>query len=414
MASSPKIIVFDDDPTGSQTVRGCPLLLEFSTANLQAGLADPSPLLFLLTNSRALEPEQVRQELTALCRRLKPLLAQLTRPWLVVSRGDSTLRGHTPLELEVIRAELGPFAANVLVPAFPQGGRITRDGVHLLHGEPLHHSAFARDQRFGYPSSDLPQWLQHKTAGAIPADSVVRLKPADSLAELETGQWAVLDASSPTDLDLIGERVLAELALGRKHLCQSAASLLNGLSGMPSVLLEPGEVPPIAAPGLVLVGSHVPLSDSQLADLLEQPGCSGVEFSLDEPQEPSALRDQLQQLLSTGITPVLFSSRGERPGYSPAKQRELALQMAQVVMDLEPPLGYVIAKGGTTSLTFLQQGLQLQQVRLLGQLLPGLSMVQPPLPHPRFGRLPVVTFPGNLGDQTTLSRCWQLLEAARR
>ena len=55
MASSPKIIVFDDDPTGSQTVRGCPLLLEFSTANLQAGLADPSPLLFLLTHSRALE-----------------------------------------------------------------------------------------------------------------------------------------------------------------------------------------------------------------------------------------------------------------------------------------------------------------------------------------------------------------------
>lgn len=414
MASSPKIIVFDDDPTGSQTVRGCPLLLEFSTANLQAGLADPSPLLFLLTHSRALEPEQVRQELTALCRRLKPLLAQLTRPWLVVSRGDSTLRGHTPLELEVIRAELGPFAANLLIPAFPQGGRITRDGMHLLQGEPLHHSAFARDRRFGYPSSDLPQWLQHKTAGAIPADSVVRLKPADSFAELETEQWAVLDASNPNDLNLIGERVLAELGRGRKHLCQSAASLLNGLSGMPSVLLEPDELPPIRSPGLVLVGSHVPLSDAQLADLLEQSRCRGVEFSLDKPNEAAALTAQLQQLLSTGFTPVLFSSRGERPGYSPAKQRELALQMAQVVMDLEPPLGYVIAKGGTTSLTFLQQGLQLQQVRLLGQLLPGLSMVQPSLPHPHFGRLPVVTFPGNLGDQATLSCCWQLLEAARR
>ena len=414
MASSPKIIVFDDDPTGSQTVRGCPLLLEFSTANLQAGLADPSPLLFLLTNSRALEPEQVRQELTALCRRLKPLLEELQRPWLVVSRGDSTLRGHTPLELEVIRSELGPFAANLLVPAFPQGGRTTAAGVHLLDGEPLHHSAFARDQRFGYPSSDLPQWLEHKTAGAIPVDSVVRLKPADSFAELETGQWAVLDASTPNDLDVIGEQVLAELARGRKHLCQSAASLLNGLSGMPAELLEQEGLPPIAAPGLVLVGSHVPLTDVQLADLLEQPGCCGVEFSLDEPQEPVALTAQLQQVLSAGITPVLFSSRGERPGYSPAKQRELALRMAQVVMALEPPLGYVISKGGTTSLTLLQQGLQLQQVRLLGQLLPGLSLVQTAVPHPRFGRLAVVTFPGNLGEASTLSRCWQLLEAARR
>ena len=414
MASSPKIIVFDDDPTGSQTVRGCPLLLDFSTASLQVGLADPSPLLFLLTNSRALELDQVRRQLTVLCQRLKPLLAQLERPWLVVSRGDSTLRGHTPLEPEVIRSELGPFAANLLVPAFPQGGRTTTAGVHLLDGEPLHHSAFARDRRFAYPSSDLPQWLEDKTAGAIPSDSVVRLKPVDSLAELEPGEWAVVDASTPKDVDLIAEQVLAELAKGRKHLCQSAASLLNGLSGMPSVLLEPTEVPPIADPGLVLVGSHVPLTDAQLADLLEQPGCQGVEFSLDEPQEPSALTAQLQHFLNSGVTPVLFSSRGERPGYSPARQRELALQMSQVVMALKPPLGYVIAKGGTTSLTFLQQGLQLRQVRLLGQLLPGLSLVQPTVVHPRFGRLPVVTFPGNLGEKTTLSRCWQLLEAARR
>ena len=233
MASSPKIIVFDDDPTGSQTVRGCPPLLT-SHGKPAGGLADPSPLLFLLTNSRALEPEEVRQQLTALCQCLKPLLAQLERPWLVVSRGDSTLRGHTPLELEVIRSELGPFAANLLVPAFPQGGRTTEAGVHLLDGEPLHHSPFARDLRFGYPSSDLPHWLEHKTAGAIPAASVTRLKPADSLAELETGQWAVLDASSPNDLDVVAEQVLSELARGRKHLCQSGASLLNGLSGMPS------------------------------------------------------------------------------------------------------------------------------------------------------------------------------------
>jgi uncharacterized protein YgbK (DUF1537 family) len=215
-------------------------------------------------------------------------------------------------------------------------------------------------------------------------------------------------------LELIGQRVLAELSEGRRHLCQSAASLLNGLSGMPSVLLEPAEVPPIAAPGLVLVGSHVPLTDAQLMDLLEQPGCCGVEFSLDEPQELAALTNELQQLLNSGVTPVLFSSRGERAGYSPARQRELALQMAQVVMALEQPLGYVIAKGGTTSLIFLQQGLQLKQVRLIGQLLPGLSLVQPAVPHPRLGRLPVVTFPGNLGKASTLSRCWQLLEAARR
>lgn len=117
-----KIIVFDDDPTGSQTVHGCSLLLDFSSSNLKAGLADSGPLLFLITNSRALAPAQVVELLTTICKRLKPLLAELDRPWLVVSRGDSTLRGHTPLEQELICSLLGPFHANLLVPAFPQGG----------------------------------------------------------------------------------------------------------------------------------------------------------------------------------------------------------------------------------------------------------------------------------------------------
>ena len=189
MASSPKIIVFDDDPTGSQTVRGCPLLLEFSSASLAAALADPSPLLFLLTNSRALDPQDVREQLTLICRRLRPLLQQLQRPWLVVSRGDSTLRGHTPLEHDLIRAELGPFHASLLVPAFPQGGRTTVNGVHFLHGQPVHQSPFARDRRFAYPSSDLAQWLEHKSAGLIGPAVVVQLPQPGAMAQLQPGQW---------------------------------------------------------------------------------------------------------------------------------------------------------------------------------------------------------------------------------
>ncbi|MEB3176653.1 MAG: four-carbon acid sugar kinase family protein, partial [Synechococcus sp.] len=360
MASSPKIIVFDDDPTGSQTVRGCPLLLEFSSASLEAALADPSPLLFLLTNSRALEPQEVREQLTLICRRLRPLLQQLQRPWLVVSRGDSTLRGHTPLEHDLIRAELGPFHASLLVPAFPQGGRTTSKGVHLLHGEPVHQSPFARDRRFAYPSSDLAQWLEHKSAGVISANAVVRLPQPAAIAQLQPGQWAVADVQAPADLEAIGAVVLQELAQGRRHLCQSAASLINGLAAMPSRLLEPLELPPITAGGVVLVGSHVPLADQQLEQLLAEPSCAGVEFPLQASEaDLQRLSAALQAIRGSGRTPVLFSTRGEQPGFTPLQQRQLALRMAQVVLALDAPLGYVIAKGGTTSLTLLQQGLGL-------------------------------------------------------
>ena len=97
-----KIVVIDDDPTGSQTVHGCPLLLRWDAASLAQGLRQPSPLLFLLANTRALDPEQARQRVREICRALGPALAAAQAEgvidgWLLVSRGDSTLRGHFPL-----------------------------------------------------------------------------------------------------------------------------------------------------------------------------------------------------------------------------------------------------------------------------------------------------------------------------
>lgn len=53
----PKIIVLDDDPTGSQTVHGCLLLMQWDVETLEEGLRDSSPLFFVLTNTRALPPD---------------------------------------------------------------------------------------------------------------------------------------------------------------------------------------------------------------------------------------------------------------------------------------------------------------------------------------------------------------------
>ena len=124
------------------------------------GFADPSPLLFLLTNSRALEPEQVRQQLTVLCQRLKPLLAQLERPWLVVSRAIQPW-GTRRSSLEVIRSELGPFAANLLVPAFPQGAHHRSSSAPVGWGAAAS-LGVARDRRFGYPAAICPNGLSTK------------------------------------------------------------------------------------------------------------------------------------------------------------------------------------------------------------------------------------------------------------
>ena len=172
-----KVVVFDDDPTGSQTVHSCPLLLATDAASLRRGLAHPSPLLFVLANTRALAPAQARERVAVICANLAAALAQITaqepdlaarlQPLVLVSRGDSTLRGHFPLELQVIEqqlaAPLGWAASGVdgrfLVPAFLPGGRTTVGGVQRLHGEPVHTSDFARDRLFGYDTSDLAEYI---------------------------------------------------------------------------------------------------------------------------------------------------------------------------------------------------------------------------------------------------------------
>lgn len=461
-----KIVVIDDDPTGSQTVHGCPLLLRWDAETLAAGLAHPSPLLFLLANTRALAPVAAAERVREICRALRPALEEAVAcgrigDWLVVSRGDSTLRGHFPLEVEVIAAELGPFDATLLVPAFLEGGRTTVDGVHRLHGQPVHESPFARDGLFAYANSYLPDWVEEKSAGRIPAAAVDRIgwRELDlggapllrHLARLEGNGCVAVDGASAQQLAALAAAVRTLVASGgaapdprpRRFLFQSAASLIQALAGLPPQPLAPVALAGLRRrrghdlmPGLVLVGSHVPLADRQLERLLAEPGCVGVELEVAKIQrllegpEPVLLlaslelawRQRLADALAGGHTPVLFTSRGEAQCRHVRERRALgqalAGVMARLAAALAPALGYLISKGGITTQTLLADGLHLEQVELQGQLLPGLSVVLAATEsaidtasETDQGPLPVLTFPGNLGDDGTLREAWRWMEA---
>ena len=447
MAAPFKILVIDDDPTGSQTVHSCPLLLRWDPAILAAGLRHPSPLLFLLANTRALAPAAAAERLRDICRALAEVLptAGIERWWLV-SRGDSTLRGHFPLEVDVISAELGPFAATLLIPAFLDGGRTTVGGVHLLQGQPVHETPFARDGLFGYGTSHLPAWVEEKSGGRIPAQQVQCLDCAEldraagdggralaaRLAAWQNQPVVVVDSERPQQLAALAEVVRAS---PRPVLAQSAASWIQALADLPPQPLDAIGLAGLRRcglggeqlPGLVLVGSHVPLADAQLEQLLHEPGCGGLELPvlqlarvlegpLPGPLLASLERDwliRLETLLAEGRTPVLFTSRGELRCASPQERRRLgdglAAVMARLAAALAPQLGYLISKGGITTHTLLADGLGLAAVELQGQLLPGLSLVLTPLAG-AVPQLPVLTFPGNLGDAGSLRQAWRCME----
>lgn len=441
MPLSPKIIVLDDDPTGSQTVHSCLLLMQWDVDTLRLGLADESPIFFVLTNTRALTPAQADAVTREVCRNLKQAIAlESIRDFLIVSRSDSTLRGHYPVETDAIAEELGPFDAHFLTPAFFEGGRFTRDSIHylMINGvpTPVHETEFARDSVFAYRHSYLPDYVAEKTQGRIAAEQVERFLLADvragvaaRLLELSGNVCGVVDAETQEDLNRFAADVLTAASQGKRFLFRSGASLLTALANLPPQPVAPAEMAAYvrdSKPGAVIVGSHVKKTTEQLEALLRSPGVVPVEVEVSAllPDSPVRRDDLLAGLLrqvhaahAAGHTPVVFTSRQELTFADTQTRLDFGVSVSRLLMDivrgLPADIGFLISKGGITSNDTLSDGLALTSTRLLGQILPGVSVVRTPPDHPQFPNLPVVLFPGNVGDRTSVAEAYRRLSVGR-
>ncbi len=435
--SETKIIVLDDDPTGSQTVHSCLLLTRWDTDTLREAIVDTSPLFFVLTNTRGMGAKPAADITREVCRNLKQALADLKHSGrdiipIMVSRSDSTLRGHYPVETDVIAEELGPFDAHFLAPAFFEGGRITRDSIHylLVNGKetPVHETEFARDSVFGYRHSYLPEYVEEKTGGRIPKSRVerfllddVRSDSLPRLMKLADNACAVVDAEKQSDLNHFAEQLRNAASQGKRFLFRSAASLLTALARLPAQPVAAQNMAQYvrnANPGAVIVGSHVKKTTSQLEQLLKMPGVIAIEVQVDKLPEhrQELLKDILRQCEKAhdaGKTPVVFTSRQEKVFSKQSTRLAFGESVSSFLMDvvrgLPASLGFLISKGGITSNDVLSSGLALRTSRVVGQILPGCSVVCCPADHVRYPNLPVVIFPGNVGDEHALARAYGIL-----
>ena len=429
--NQPKIIVLDDDPTGSQTVHSCWLLMSWDVATLKMGLQDSVPIFFILTNTRALAPEAAARVTREVCQNLKVAIAEVgIEDFLVVSRSDSTLRGHYPIETDVIAQELGDFDAHFLTPAFFEGGRVTLDTVHYLMVDgvktPVHETEFAKDSVFGYSHSYLPDYVAEKTQNRITSKQVVRILLEDirsgavskQLLSLANNQCGVVDGETQADFDRFAQAVLAAAEQGKRFLFRSAASLLTSLAQLGQQPTPPEEMAsykPTTKPGVVLVGSHVRKTTQQLTQLLEESDTLGIEIDVkalrDNPQSRDTLLQEaltlVKQTWEQGKTPVVYTSREELTFKDIQQRLQFGKTVSALLMDvvrgLPTEIGFLISKGGITSNDVLSDGLNLTAARLLGQILPGCSVIRTGDNHPQFPNLPVVLFPGNVGDETSLA-----------
>jgi uncharacterized protein YgbK (DUF1537 family) len=371
------------------------------------------------------------------CQNLKQAIAQAgVEDFLVVSRSDSTLRGHYPIETDAIAEELGPFDAHFLIPAFFEGGRITRDSTHYLMVDgtpvPTHETEFAKDSVFGYSTAYLPDYAEEKTQGRISASSVERFTLADiragsleRLMTLENNLCCAVDGESQADLNQFAQDLLMAASQGKRFLFRSAASILTALAALPPQPVDADHMRTYVRqgkPGVVLVGSHVQKTTRQLQALLQEPGVTGIEVDVRQLRDGGAdahqqllnlVLKQVQEAHARGKTPAVYTSREELTFDSVQARLAFGVEVSSLLMDivkgLPSDIGFLISKGGITSNDTLSTGLALRTARLLGQILPGVSIVRTPAHHPQFPHLPVVLFPGNVGDDDALATAYKRL-----
>lgn len=423
-----KLVILDDDPTGTQTVRGIPILTEWGDSALRAEFESKSPAFFILTNTRAMEAEGAARVNTEVARALKG--AAGGSPFTVMSRSDSTLRGHFPLETEVLDRELGPFDGILLIPYFEAGGRVTMDDVHYVReGDeliPAGETPFARDAAFGFTSSNLRDYVEEKTGGRILRSEVVSIPAGiseDEIAGVLTGMvgstYGIVNVANPGELAVFRDGLALAEAGGKRFLFRTAAELVRAwLRQEVSGLLDRKELGIAAGAGLVIAGSYVPKTTAQLGAL-----CGSGLVEVVELEVPALLADSrdgeirrvcdvMNRLLAAGRDTLVMTSRELVSSADPRESLRIgnavSRALVEIVSGLECAPAWILAKGGITSSDVATASLGIRRAVVMGQLLPGVPVWKTGV-ESRFPGIPYIVFPGNVGGEGSLveavSRC---------
>jgi uncharacterized protein YgbK (DUF1537 family) len=416
------LVVLDDDPTGTQSVAGVPVLLDVDARLVAEAARSGARAVYLLTNSRAYGPEQARERVRGAA---AAAVEALGSPRLAL-RGDSTLRTHLLEEyLAVCEAAFdGSAPPLLLVPALPSAGRVTVGGVHLLERDgvrvPLHETEYARDPSFAYSDAQLLRWADERSGGLFPAAAGLEVPLAALRAEgpeavaraLEelagSGQRAVCapDAETSGDLELVAEGLRLAERRGARVLVRSGPAFVAILAGT----VAPGFVPvPPAGDGLLVVcGSYVPNSTRQLAALvarrpgaLVEAGAAALAGAGAGAEIRRVAAEAGRRLVRDGLAVVATSREGPGAGWSLQVGERIARNLARTVAAVEPRPGTVLAKGGITSAVTAVEGLGARRAEVVGPVADGVALW---LLAARDGRsVPYVVFPGNVGAEESLA-----------
>ena len=448
-----RVVVLDDDPTGTQCIADLPVLTRWTVPDLRWALQQPTTGFFVLTNTRSLSEADAAER----NRQIVRALGEASRlegdvPFVVASRSDSTLRGYFPLETDVISHELARLGTAVdgvvICPAYVEPGRVTVDSVHWMRTDagmiPVAESEFAKDASFGYHNSDLRDWVEEKTGGRIGRSDVATVTLSDIrrggpdrvqaiLAGLTDGRPVVVDTAEYADLQVVVLALIRAEAAGKTFVYRIAPSFVRPRSGqLATAPIDAGRLTEIVAQanserpkddrpsvrhGLVVVGSHVGLTTRQLAHL--RTACHVLELELNVPVllDPSTRAQHVDEIAAEAARllqdnpsdgdVVIGTSRTLIKGADASGSLEIARTVSAAlvgtvrkVVELVRP-AFVLAKGGITSSDTATEGLGIRRAWSRGNMLPGIVSLWEPVAGPAQG-IPYIVFAGNVGDDRAL------------
>ncbi|WP_283153421.1 four-carbon acid sugar kinase family protein [Guptibacillus hwajinpoensis] len=432
-----KIIVLDDDPTGVQTIHNLSVYTCWDINSVREGFNESEEMFFILTNSRSFSKEKTIKTHQEIAKNIVKVSKESGKDFVIICRGDSTLRGHYILEMDIISATIRELTGRemdgqIICPSFFEGGRITIDNIHYLKEKdklvPIAETEFSKDKTFGYYHSHLGLYIEEKTNGLYKENECMyidhkELKKANiyplmnKLDSISNEKKVIVNATEYSQLEFFCESLRLSLANKKNFIIRSAASFVKVFGRISDKPLLTGKEllnTNNQNGGLIIVGSHVDKTTKQLKALMDSNlPVTFLEFNIQKVIKQNkknviqTISNQAQNLIQKGQNVVIFTSREVfiSKAMDDEELLEISVQisnaLSSIVMKLESTPSFIIAKGGITSSDIAKKGLNVIKARVLGQITKGVPVWITGI-ESKFPNFPYIIFPGNIGEDSYL------------
>lgn len=175
----------------------------------------------------------------------------------IFKKTDSALRGNIGSELSAL-LDAGKDQFLPFIPAFPQIGRTTEHGIHLINQIKVTDSVFGTDPFEPVKHSDIVELIGEQSSVYAVSCPV----PAKDTVLPDTPGILVFDSASETDLSETADFLCAHALT---HIMAGCAGFAQYLHGMLHLTISPAGVPPqLSSKLLVICGSVNPITVTQL------------------------------------------------------------------------------------------------------------------------------------------------------